>query len=86
MKSQGDGRASMHRTDQWQSLVGEIVEVWHDGGLYRRGLVDDAMLDGSGLWLAPEAACQREFIDPTFGFEVWTSLYPRSRWDHSSRF
>lgn len=71
----------MHRTDQWQSLVGEIVEVWHDGGFYRRGLVDDAMLDGSGLWLAPEAVNQREFIDASVGFEVWTSLYPRSRWD-----
>lgn len=66
----------MHRTDQWQSLVGEIVEVWLDGGLYRRGLVDDAMPDASGLWIAPEAASQREFIDAASGFEVWISLDP----------
>ena len=71
----------MHRTDQWRSLVGEVVEVWLDGGLYRRGLVDDAMFDDRGLWLAPEAVFQREFIDAASGFEVWTSLYPRSRWD-----
>lgn len=73
----------MHRTDKWQSLIGEFVEVWLDGALYRSGWVDDAMLDGSGLWMAPEALCQREFIDASLGFEVWTSLYPRSRWDHA---
>jgi hypothetical protein len=39
MKSQGGSRAVINRTDQWQSLVGEIVEVRLDGGLYRRGLV-----------------------------------------------
>ena len=71
----------MHCTDQWQSLVGATVEVWLDGVLYRRGFVDAAMPDGSGLWLAPEAVLQREFIDVTSGFEVWTSLYPRSKWD-----
>jgi hypothetical protein len=74
----------MHRTDQWQSLVGEIVEVRLDGGLYRRGVVDEAMPDGSGLWLAPQTVFQREFIDAASGFEVWTSLYPRSRWDNAA--
>jgi hypothetical protein len=84
MRFQDTGRASMHRTDQWQSLVGEIVEVRLDGGLHRRGIVDEAMPDGSGLWLAPEAVFQREFIDAASGFEVWTSLYPRSRWDNAA--
>jgi hypothetical protein len=84
MKSQGGRHASMHRTDQWQSLVGEIVEVRLDGGLHRRGLIDQAMLDGSGLWLAPQALFQRELIDAASGFEVWTSLYPRSRWDNAA--
>ena len=79
-----DGSKGMHCTDQWQSLVGEIVEVWFDGGLYRRGLVDAAMPDGSGLWLAPEAVLHREFIDVSSGFEVWTTLYPRSKWDNAS--
>jgi hypothetical protein len=84
MKSQGGRHASMHRTDQWQSLVGQIVEVRLDGGLHRRGVVDEAMLDGSGLWLAPEAVSPREFIEAASGFEVWTSLYPRSRWDNAA--
>lgn len=81
METQSASRASMYRTDQWQSLAGEIVEVRLDGKVYRKGLVDDAMPDASGLWIAPEGAAQREFIDAASGFEVWTSLYPRSRWD-----
>jgi hypothetical protein len=81
MAFQDTGRANMHRTDQWQSLVGEIVEVRLHGELYRRAVVDEAMPDASGLWLAPETVSQREFIDAASGFEVWTSLYPRSGWD-----
>lgn len=84
MGFQDAGRTSMHRTDQWQSLVGEIVDVRLQGVLYRRGVVDEAMPDGSGLWLAPETVSQREFIDAASGFEVWTSLYPRSKWDNAA--
>lgn len=79
METQSISRASLHRTDQWQSLVGEIVEIRLDGTLYRQGVVDDAMPDASGLWIAPEGAVQREFIEAAAGFQVWTSLYPRSR-------
>ena len=78
MESQSVSAVSMHRTDQWQSLRGEIVEVWFHGDLYRKGLVDDAMPDASGLWIALEGAFQREFIDAASGFEIWTRLYPRS--------
>lgn len=69
---------SLYPTDQWQSLIGEMVEVRLDGALYRRGLVDDAMPDASGLWIAQEAASMREFIGAGSGFEIWTSLYPPS--------
>lgn len=70
---QSVGRDSLHRTDQWQSLVGGIVEVRLDGDLHRKGVVDAAMPDGSGLWIAAAGAVQREFIDVASGFEVWTS-------------
>lgn len=73
-------RSVMHPTDQWQSLVGEIVEVRIDGDVYRKGRVDAAMPDASGLWIGQEAVFQREFIDASSGYEVWTSLYPRSPW------
>jgi hypothetical protein len=69
----------MQCTDQWQSLVGEVVEVWLDASLYRKGLVDGAMADASGIWLAAEAPDQRQFIDALSGYEVRTRLYPRSR-------
>lgn len=78
MKSHSASRVNMHRTDQWQSLAGEIVEVWLGGEVYRKGLVDVAMPDASGLWLAGEGVFQRQFIDAASGFEVWTSLYPHS--------
>lgn len=78
MESQSVSRDSLHRTDQWQSLVGETIEVWLEGEVYRKGWVDAAMPDASGLWLAPEGVFQREFIDTASGYEVWTRLYPRS--------
>jgi hypothetical protein len=77
MKTQSVSRANMHST-KWQSLVGETVEVRLMGEVYREGLVDDAMPNGLGLWIAQEGAAQREFIDADSGFEVWTSLSPRS--------
>jgi hypothetical protein len=73
-------RSRIHPTDQWQSLVGEFVEIRLEGEVYRQGWVDAAMPDASGLWIAPEAVFQREFIDAASGFEVWTSLYPTSPW------
>jgi hypothetical protein len=81
MESQSPSGSGMHCTNQWQSLAGEIVEVWLGGEIYRKGLVDDVMPDASGLWLALEGAFQRQFIAAALGFEVWTSLYPRSRRD-----
>ena len=72
MDSQSVSCASRHRTDQWQSLVGEIVQIRLDGEFYREGLVDAAMPDASGLWVAAEGASQRKFIDSASGYEVWT--------------
>lgn len=73
-------RSRLHRTDQWQSLVGEIVQVWLNGTLYRKGQVDNAMPDASGLWIAQEGAFQREYIGAAMGFDVWTTAnLPRRR-------
>jgi hypothetical protein len=67
----------MHPVDQWLGLVGETVEVWRDGKLYRKGLVDAAMPDGSGLWIGQEGAYQREFVDAAYGYQVRSRLYPK---------
>jgi hypothetical protein len=55
---------------RWQSLIGERVEVWRKGELYRTGVVDNAMPNGSGLWLARDGASHREFIDRARGYHV----------------
>ena len=66
----------MHRTKESQSLRGTTVDVRLQGELYRRGLVDDAMPDASGIWLAAEGHHTREYIDKAMGYNIWTSLYP----------
>jgi hypothetical protein len=77
-------RSWKHPTDQWQSLTGEFVEVRLNGEVHRRGWVDAAMPDASGLWIAAEAVHPREYVDAASGYEVWTSLYPRTDWASSS--
>jgi hypothetical protein len=67
-----------HRTVEWQSLRGHFVEVRLGGKPNRRGFVDDAMPDGSGLWLASDGFLARQFIDKAGGYSIWTRLYPRS--------
>ncbi|MDI2037208.1 hypothetical protein [Paenarthrobacter nitroguajacolicus] len=78
MESQTILRANLHRSDHWQHLLGEIVEVWRDGKLYRRAVVDAIMPDASGLWISLEGVFERKYIDAAAGFEVWTTLYPCS--------
>jgi hypothetical protein len=78
MQTQGIPAVTLHATDQWQSLVGHVVEVRLQGYLYRRALVEEAMPDASGLWLAADGTSSRQFIDKTCGYTVYTSLYPRS--------
>jgi hypothetical protein len=78
MPIQRTSKCMLHVTDQWQSLQGNVVEVRLQGNLYCSGLVDAAMADGSGLWLAANGAMPREFIEKTSGNHVYTRLYPRS--------
>jgi hypothetical protein len=80
MESLNFSRDSLRRTEQWQSLVGEFVEVRLDRDVYRTGWVDAAMPDASIIWIAPDGASQRELIDSASGFEVWTTASPRPGW------
>jgi hypothetical protein len=79
MESQSLSWASLRRTDNGQSLTGEIVHVHRGGKLYRKGLVDAVMPDASGLWIALDGVAQREFLDAASGFEIWTSPSHPSR-------
>lgn len=54
----------------WQNLTGELVEVLRHGQLYRRGRVDDAMPDGSALWIAAEGNAGRQLFWLGDGFSL----------------
>jgi hypothetical protein len=55
---------------QWQYRSGDMVEIERHGRLYRCGRVDDAMPDGSGLWISAEGPIARELIWRDEGFSV----------------
>ncbi|WP_427136277.1 hypothetical protein [Pseudarthrobacter sp. S9] len=55
----------------WQNHAGETVEIVKSGHIVRRGIVEEEMPDGSGLWLAADAADRRENFHKSLGFELW---------------
>jgi hypothetical protein len=55
---------------EWHALKGQAVEVRHNCRPYRRGWVEDAMPDGSGLWVAAYGPAGRELIWQGEGFSV----------------
>ena len=66
---------SLRPCTEWRLVQGAIVEVRLGQRLYRVGLVDAVMPDGSGIWLAADGIQSREFIEKAQGFTVWTSLF-----------
>jgi hypothetical protein len=63
-------------TGEWQVLPGLTVEVWLGRQFYRGALVDDAMPDSSGVWLATEGPYGREYVDKDRGYMIWRPLHP----------
>jgi hypothetical protein len=61
----------LRRTGEWQDHVGDIVEIRSNERVVRRGIVDEEMPDGSGLWLAADAADRREYFHKDLGYELW---------------
>jgi hypothetical protein len=57
---------------EWDSLAGAIVDVYLHHDFHRRGVVEDVMPDSSGLWIAAESPCTREFIDKASGYTLKT--------------
>lgn len=55
----------------WQDRVGDIVEIRRNEHVVRRGLVEEEMPDGSGLWLAADVTDRREYFHKDLGFELW---------------
>lgn len=55
----------------WQDRVGEIAEIRRDEYIVRRGVIEEEMPDGSGLWLAADVNDRREYFHKGLGFELW---------------
>ncbi|MDR7166204.1 hypothetical protein J2X12_004258 [Pseudarthrobacter oxydans] len=58
-------------TVDWQSRVGDVVEIRSNVRVIRRGIVEEEMPDGSGLWLAADATEHRQYFDKDLGYELW---------------
>ncbi|UKA55228.1 hypothetical protein LFT45_04685 [Arthrobacter sp. FW305-BF8] len=54
----------------WQYRAGDMVETHRYEQFYRRGRVDDAIPDGSGLWISAQGPIARELIWRDEGFSV----------------
>lgn len=61
----------LHLQTDWQPLIGQCVEVRHDGRITRTGTVDAVMPDDSILWISAEGAYQRKMIERTDGIQVY---------------
>jgi len=72
MNNGDDSPHVMRRTAEWESLSGAVVDVYLHDDLHRHGVVEDVMPDSSGLWIAAQGLCSREFIDKASGYTVRT--------------
>ena len=55
----------------WEGLAGAVVEIRQDGQIVRTGIVDDAMPDGSAIWIAPDSTHPRRIYEKSEGFLVY---------------
>ena len=55
----------------WQNRVGRLAEIRRNEDIVRRGIIEEEMPDGSGLWLAADVIDRREYFHKDLGFELW---------------
>ncbi|ALV39866.1 hypothetical protein AU252_00715 [Pseudarthrobacter sulfonivorans] len=60
-----------YRHDNWDQLIGALIEVRKNQKVLRTGRVDDAMSDSSCLWLAADANNNRALFEAAEGYEAW---------------
>jgi hypothetical protein len=60
-----------HNHTQWEGLIGAIVEIRHNGSVVRTGMVDDAMTDGSAIWISADSSQPRRIYEKSEGFLVY---------------
>jgi hypothetical protein len=65
---------SAYRHNDWNQLIGALVEVRKNHEVVRTGIVGDAIPDSSALWLAADRSDNRALIEAAEGHEVWVEL------------
>ncbi|MDI2037294.1 hypothetical protein [Paenarthrobacter nitroguajacolicus] len=60
-----------HKHSEWEVLVGAFVEVRHQGLVVRRGIVEEAMPNGSAIWITAEGTLPRKIYEKTEGFLIY---------------
>lgn len=60
-----------HKHTHWEDLIGALVEVRHNGQIVRTGIVDEAMPDGSAIWVTSDSKLSRRIYEKAEGFLVY---------------
>ncbi|MFC9769867.1 MULTISPECIES: hypothetical protein [unclassified Pseudarthrobacter] len=60
-----------HKHTHWEDLIGAPVEVRHNGQIIRAGIVDEAMPDGSAIWVTSDSRQSRRIYEKAEGFLVY---------------
>lgn len=60
-----------HKHTHWEDLIGALVEIRQNGTVVRAGIVDDAMPDGSAIWINADSSHPRRFYEKSEGFLVY---------------
>jgi hypothetical protein len=60
----------------WQRTLGQRVEIWWGGKLFRKGTVEAVMPDNSLLWISAEGNASRRMISRHDGYRVYTHFLP----------
>jgi hypothetical protein len=71
MNTSATSSIKLYRSSDWHRLTGRFVEVRLDNQLHRQGFVETVMPDGSGIWLAADAAQSRQYIHKSEGYVLW---------------
>jgi hypothetical protein len=66
----------MHRHTQWEDLIGALVEVHQHGQVVRSGIVDEAMPDGSAIWITSDSSQPRRIYEKSEGFLIYVEPQP----------
>lgn len=68
MDTTATSNTNLYQSTDWRRLTGRYVEIRLGKQLYRHGIVDMVMPDGSGLWLAADNAHSRQYLDKHDGY------------------